>query len=49
MAVMDACNVRWGRGVVPGTAGLASSRKDSSTKFEMEGRWRMATAVNDIA
>lgn len=36
MAAMDACNRRWGRGsVVPGTAGVATARKDWTTKFEM--------------
>ncbi len=48
MAAMDACNLRWGRNsVVPGTAGLASSRKDWSTKFEMRSP-RYTTQLTEL-
>lgn len=48
MAAMDACNTLWGHGsVVPGTAGLASSRKDWATKFEMRSL-RYTTQLTEL-
>ncbi len=47
MAVMDACNARWGRGaVVPARAGLVS-RRDWNTKFEMRTP-RYTTQVGEL-